>query len=82
MSKPLPRYTQDRLIHDPVATLIAQRQATIDQAQAQIAAGINHADPVDRTRLRGIPCEGFGGTIKGTDPAWAATNHHRLGRNT
>ncbi len=78
MSRPLPRFTQTALTHNPIDILIAQRQATIDQARTDIAAGINHADPVDRERLRGIPCEGFGGTIKGTDPAWAATNQHRM----
>ncbi len=78
MSRPLPRFTQTALTHDPLEILRAQHQTQIDQARAEIAAGINHADPVDRERLRGIPCEGFGGTIKGTDPAWAATNHHRM----
>ncbi len=78
MSKPLPRFTQTALTHDPLEILLAQREAQITRAQAEIAAGVNHGDATDRQRLRGIPCEGFGGTIRGTDPAWAATNQHRL----
>ncbi len=78
MSRPLPRFTQTALTHDPLEILLAQRESQIQRARAEIAAGVNHADATDRQRLRGIPCEGFGGTIQGTDPAWAATNKHRM----
>ena len=80
MSRPLPRFTQTALIHDPLEIMLAQRQAQIDRARQEIAAGVNHADATDRERLRGIPCEGFGGTIRGTDPQWDTLHRHRLGR--
>lgn len=69
MSRPLPRYTDQRIEHDPLEILLAQREAETTRARAAIAAGHagQQADPAD---LRGIPVQamGVGGTSPGTAP--------------
>ncbi len=69
MSRPLPRFTQTALTHDPLEIMLAQRETEITRARTQIANGNagNLADPAD---LRGIPCiaNGVGGTQPHTDP--------------
>lgn len=68
MSRPLPRFTDQTLIHDPLEIMLAQREAEITRARAQVARGHTpDANPID---LRGIPCiaRGVGGTSPHTDP--------------
>ncbi len=79
MSRPLPRFLEQRHTTDPLEIALAQREAQQAEARRQIAAGHTlDADPQD---LRGIPCiaRGVGGTSPGTNPATEAErNDHRL----
>ena len=78
MSRPLPRYTQQAIEHDPLEIMLAEREAARDQARALIAAGqFLTPDPAD---LRGIPCiaRGVGGTSPGTNPYTQCRDPHRL----
>ncbi len=75
MSRPLPRFTDQTIHHDPLEIMLAQRQAQHDQARKAInTAGYATPDPTD---LRGIPCiaKGVGGTQPGTNPATAILKH-------
>lgn len=77
MSQPLPRYTQQRIEHDPLEAMLAQQEAAEQAARDAIARGITPlADPTD---LRGIPCiaRGVGGTSPGTNPLAAALRNER-----
>lgn len=71
MSKPLPRYTQQKLETDPLEIMLAQRQAREEAARQAVAEG--RAVDADPTDLRGIPCiaRGVGGTSPGTNPLTA-----------
>lgn len=73
MSRPLPRFTDQAIPHDPISILIAQRESERARAQARISSG-NHT-PADPADLRGIPCiaRGVGGTSPGTNPAVEVT---------
>jgi hypothetical protein len=78
MSRPLPRYTEPAITHDPLLALIARRQAKVELVRSQILAGTYLTpDPAD---LRGIPCiaRGVGGTSPGTNPVSALHNRTRL----
>lgn len=68
MSHILPRFTQPAIHHDPLAILLAQREAAAEAARADIAAGRPLGG--EPAALRGIPCiaNGIGGTSPGTDP--------------
>lgn len=68
MTQILPRFTDQAIVHDPLAILIAQREARETAAIEHIRAG-NHT-PADPADLRGIPCiaRGVGGTSPGTNP--------------
>jgi hypothetical protein len=74
MSRPLPRYLQPPLTHDPLTQLIAQRDARESQAIAAINAG--HIPLASPEQGRGIPIigKGIGGTSPGTDP-YLAVQH-------
>jgi len=77
MSRPLPRFTDQKLTTDPLEIMLAQREAEHANAIQRIKAGAPMADPTD---LRGIPCiaRGVGGTSPGTNPATAIfRNDHR-----
>lgn len=77
MSRPLPRYLEQAIEHDPLEAMLAQRQAEHEQARAAANEGRPlDADPQD---LRGIPClaKGVAGTSPGTNPTTAI---HRLER--
>lgn len=68
MSRPLPRYLEQPIHHDPLAAELARREAAEHAAREAIANGHNlDPDPAD---LRGIPCiaRGVGGTSPGTNP--------------
>ncbi len=68
MSRPLPRFTDQALAHDPLEIMLAQREAQEAHARTLIAKGRTpDANPID---LRGIPCiaRGVGGTSPHTDP--------------
>lgn len=68
MSRPLPRFTEQAIQHDPLAILIAAFQAKEEAAVAAMNAGRPlDANPTD---LRGIPVIGRGvsSTSPGTDP--------------
>lgn len=68
MTKPLPRFLEQEIEHDPLEILLAQREAELTAARQAVANGATlDADPAD---LRGIPCiaRGVGGTSPGTDP--------------
>ncbi len=75
MNRPLPRFTDQTIRHDPLEILLAQREAEITIARTAIASGNagQQADPAD---LRGIPCiaNGVGGTSPGTSPHHAASS--------
>lgn len=73
MSRPLPRYLEQPIHHDPLDQLLAQREQAEHQARAKIANG--HTPDADPTDLRGIPCiaRGVTGTSPGTNPATEAT---------
>jgi hypothetical protein len=82
MSRPLPRFTDQTIHHDPLETMLNERQAAHEQARTAINAGaFLAADPAD---LRGIPClaHGVGGTSPGTNPYTACRDPHRLSRST
>jgi len=68
MTQILPRFTDQTIIHDPLAIALAQHEARETRARTAINAGrCQDADPAD---LRGIPCiaRGVGGTSPNTDP--------------
>lgn len=70
-SLPLPRYTEQAVLHDPLERLIATMQAKEAEAVAAVNAGrCLDANPQD---LRGIPVigRGVGGTSPGSDPFMA-----------
>lgn len=83
MSRPLPRFTQHPIHHDPLEQLLAQRQAQETAAREAINNG-NAGQQADAADLRGIPCiaHGVGGTSPGTSPHGQAAaghlDHHRL----
>jgi hypothetical protein len=77
MSRILPRYTDHAITHDPLETMLAQRQAEEERARLEVGAGRTPlADPAD---LRGIPCiaRGAGGTSPGTAPEGALLSKER-----
>jgi hypothetical protein len=81
MSRPLPRFTDQTITHDPLTKALAQREAAEAKARAAIAKG--HTPDADPADLRGIPCiaRGVGGTSPGTNPATAILHlDHRLTR--
>lgn len=68
MSRPLPRFTEQAILHDPLEQHIAAMQAREAAAVAAVNAGrCLDANPQD---LRGIPVigRGVGGTSPGSDP--------------
>ncbi len=82
MSRPLPRFTDQAINHDPLEILLAQREAEITTARTAIANG--HTPMANPQDLRGIPCiaMGVGGTTPGSSPHHEAANgnmdNHRL----
>ena len=70
MSRPLPRFTDQAIQHDPLEIILAQAEARRQTAIDQLNAGKNLADATDKDRIRGIPMQakGIGGTSPGTDP--------------
>lgn len=71
MSRPLPRYLENAIVHDPLEILLAQREAQEQAAREAVHHG--HTPDADPADLRGIPCiaRGVGGTSPGTNPATA-----------
>lgn len=78
MSRPLPRFTDHAIQHDPITAMIARREAEEAAARTKIAAGLWLApDPAD---LRGIPClaRGTSSTVAGTDPLAETIERERI----
>jgi hypothetical protein len=77
VSRPLPRYTDHPIHHDPLETALAQREA--QQAEIREAIANGHTPQADPADLRGIPviARGVGGTSPGTNP-YTACDDHRL----
>lgn len=81
MRRPLPRFTDTAIHHDPLEAMLARREAAQAQAREQIAQGYTpDADPAD---LRGIPCiaRGVGGTSPGTNPLAATIRRMSVRRH-
>lgn len=68
MSRPLPRFTEAAITHDPLERMIAAMR----QREADAIAAVNAGRPLDANPqdLRGIPVIGRGvqSTSPGTDP--------------
>lgn len=74
MSRPLPRFTEQAIHHDPLEQHIANMQAREAKAREQVLAG--HVPQASAEEGRGIPliARGIGGTSPGTDP-YLAVQH-------